>query len=774
MSKNEQYTFDSSLLNLCAKEPIHLSGAIQSSGTLLAFAKSSLKNNSIRLIYYAANAVHFVGKIELGMLLTAIFNEISPAVLHNSSRFGVWSENLVTHAGKQFAALMHSVDDLLIVELLSSSIEKTDPLQVLGFGLEEILSKNTEAHIAQHTLEVVKKIIGFEHLMIYRFANDWHGEVIAEILDNQQAHDAYLGLRFPASDIPAQARRLYYENRIRLITDVQSETVPIIGATDAPLDLSHSWLRSVSPVHIQYLRNMNVRASMSISLVREDRLWGLIAAHDSRPQLLSVRQRQACETLGRQVSTHLNLVQQQEKQAYLLRYQKAIDAPKYWSELPLNPEQILGLTKSSGFIGDIGDLEIRLGELPAVDQLNKLLNWLQSKSTTWVSSCLINDYEDAIFIKDTASGVLWCPLNDRSFLLWVRPEELQTVKWAGDPNKPVSIDSTTGREVLSPRVSFAAWEQVVHNQAVEWEAVEIAGAEAMRQVAIETLAKRAAIVEAEQRGKIEMASSILHDIGNAMVGVIGRTSELNRLIQDNEAFTQLQRLLSFLQQRQAQLENGLGSSKSAALINMLSAIINDMQHASIEMNKNCDNMTSYVNHVRELLDINRSYAGAGSAFNKGSYHLGALIHDLIALVIEAIVKRNGRLETNIPSNLPKLKLDRSSLLRVLINLIKNAYESVDQVESGLARAPIIQISAQQEGESLCIKIVDNGIGFPPEIADKLFEKNYSSKERKSGMGLANCRKIINIMGGSLSLKSNGLMCGANAEIYFPGGVFSYE
>ncbi|KOR32454.1 hypothetical protein TI05_07180 [Achromatium sp. WMS3] len=777
MSEDKQHVFDSSLLDRCAEEPIHLSGAIQSFGTLLAFVNTEVTDGTMELAYYAANAKDFIDKVELGMPLTAIFTEASATTLQDSSTSSFWSENLLTCTGKQFAALIHYTNKVLIVELLApKSIAETDPLYILGIGLEKILAEKTEAGILQRTLEVVTEIIGFEHLMIYRFGNDWHGEVIAEILENSKAHEAYLGLRFPASDIPPQARRLYYDNRIRLVADVYSQTIPIIGTRETPLDLSQSWLRSVSPVHIQYLRNMNVRASMSISLISENGLWGLIAAHDSRPQSLSLHQRQACNTLGRLVSTRLTLMQQREEQAYLLYHQEAIHAPRHWDATNINHKQILELTKAHGFIGIIDGVEIQIGVLPETDKLNKLLNWLQQKTKIWISSRLIDEYDAALTIKDTASGILWCPISAdaNSFLLWLRPEELQTVQWAGDPNKPVSIDSATGKEVLSPRNSFAVWEQVVHNQAVEWEAIEIAGARAMQQIAIENLAKRAALIEAEQNGKIEMAASILHDIGNAMIGVTGRASELSRLVQDHEALTQLQRLLSFLQKRQTQLDTGLGSGKGVALINMLSSVIMDIQSTTVEVNAHCDNMTYYVNHVRELLDINRSYAQAGSAASKGTYHLGSLIHDLVTLVIESIGKRGGHLETDIPANLPKLKLDRSSLLRVLINLVKNAYEAVDQVEEKPARVPIIRISAKRQEESLHIKVTDNGIGFVPENAMKLFDRRHSNKKRESGMGLASCQKIINAMGGHLSLQSDGLMCGANAEIYFVEGAFNHE
>jgi light-regulated signal transduction histidine kinase (bacteriophytochrome) len=305
---------------------------------------------------------------------------------------------------------------------------------------------------------------------------------------------SYLGLRYPASDIPRQARRLYLRNTIRLIPDARYVPAPLVGladrSDDAPLDLSDSVLRSVSPIHLEYLANMGVVASMSLSLVVEGRLWGLIACHHRAPRFLPTRIRAALDLFGQMASFQLETRLAAEALALRSRT-KAIQetliadlasADDIREGLQRSRQALLDYLPASGLALWIDGEFAAVGETPTRAEVAGLVAWLNESVTDGVfqTDALASYYPPAAAMSATASGVLAISVSrsPRDYLIWFRPEQVQTVRWAGDPNKPV-VDGGRGAR-LSPRKSFADWRQEVRLRSDPWGPVDIKTAESLR------------------------------------------------------------------------------------------------------------------------------------------------------------------------------------------------------------------------------------------------------------------------------------------------------
>lgn len=292
-------------LTACEREPIHIPGSIQPHGVLFAMSRADKT-----ITHASANAAAFFG-IDPASALGKTFREALPVVAAQldgdvaeptpvgTARY-VRTIVLKTVTGETaFDAVLSGSDDHVILELEAvpedtiSSIDALYP--ALRRFVEELHGAFTIDRLSQLAAEDIRRMTGFDRVLIYRFDEQWNGTVIAE--DRNEALPSYLDLRFPASDIPAQARELYRRNRLRIIPDANYTPVPIQSHDPAPLDLSDSVLRSVSPVHLEYMRNMGTPASMSISILRDGALWGLISCHNSKPKRVSLPVRNACDFL---------------------------------------------------------------------------------------------------------------------------------------------------------------------------------------------------------------------------------------------------------------------------------------------------------------------------------------------------------------------------------------------------------------------------------------------------------------------------------------------
>lgn len=512
-------------LSNCDREPIHIPGSIQPRGVLLALSEPDL-----RVIQVSENAnelldtqVEFIGATLTEAIGARAATVISRHVetfreLRDRNPVSVWVE---TGGGHQLMdALLHRVlaDDgaraVLIVELEEAQGARPfsfpNTYQAVRGAVTELNRAASLEELYRMAAHQVRDLTGFDRVMIYRFDAAYNGEVVAEAkLDGL---NSFLGLHYPSTDIPVQARKLYESNWIRLISDVSytpSLIRPAVNpVTRSPLDLTHAALRSVSPIHIEYLHNMGVRASMSISLLRDDKLWGLIACHHyAGPHAPPYAVRAAAEFLGSALSLRLvDRSAQQDQQAALVSRSTLAglvaamqDENVALGAAMLGAQGLLDLVPADGVIVYTEGRFASAGVVPAdaaVDALLVLV--LNHPGDIIVADALGEEFPGADLVDDGVAGLLALRLPEDQLVIWLRREVPREVSWGGDPTSKVMAQGEDAMVRLSPRLSFERWSEIVRGHSEPWLAEQVGSATGLRTHLLEAL---------YHRGRRRMASA---------------------------------------------------------------------------------------------------------------------------------------------------------------------------------------------------------------------------------------------------------------------------
>ncbi|MBC7882520.1 MAG: GAF domain-containing protein, partial [Anaerolineae bacterium] len=383
-------------LTNCDLEPIHIPGMIQPHGVLLV-----LQNPTLQIVQVSSNTKEVLGyqpEELLGMALSDLLGDRQVKEIRQcvGKEFEYANPlNISIKRGKRstyFDGIVHCVDLVVVLELerkkLKSKTNFLEFYQQVSGVITQIQKAPTLLKMSQAVVESMRRITGFDRIMVYRFDQDGAGIVIAE--DTNQA-TPYLHLHYPPTDIPKPARRLYTFSWLRLIADVNYTASPLIPRnnpiTNRPLDLSCSVLRSVSPIHLEYMRNMGVAASMSISLIQDQKLWGLIACHHTSPKYIPYQTRTLCEFIGQVMSVELANKENNEEAEYktylkLLqgRFIEALTESKYFLDGILKlKDQLLNLVNASGVVIFSGDQCTKAGEVPLEAEVRNLLSWVKPR-----------------------------------------------------------------------------------------------------------------------------------------------------------------------------------------------------------------------------------------------------------------------------------------------------------------------------------------------------------------------------------------------------------
>lgn len=503
-------------LEACLRAPVHLSGAIQPHGYLIS---CSLADWRIR--HVSANVEALLGQPAEslpGLPLNEFLEEDVLAQVGDAIAAGTPDGTAQRVCTANVGASMmicdvtvHAVGGLLHLELepqpgrsVTGVPSATAQRMIANLGLEDVGERFFEQVARQ-----VKQLTGYDRVMVYRFREDDSGEVIAEVAADGM--EPYLGLRYPATDIPPPARALYLRNRIRIIPDASYSPVPVLPAADsdgAPLDLSQHVLRSVAPVHLEYLRNMGVAASMSISIVSGGRLWGLIACHHRVPRRVGAAARAAADLFGMFVSMRVAAREQELTMERFDRAQRLRDALS--QRLAGSSGFELALADELSLVENVLDADgagLLLseqwhthGRAPASRDPSPLLDWIaQREAADVLSSDRAGDWNARPLGAPGLAGVLAINLGKpRDWLFAFRVEQPEQVKWAGQPHK--ALVATDDGQRLAPRKSFATWRETVAGRSLPWSAGDHRGAERLHRVLV------------EQRGRIRTDRRGLRDI----------------------------------------------------------------------------------------------------------------------------------------------------------------------------------------------------------------------------------------------------------------------
>lgn len=734
-------------LTNCEREPIHILGHVQSHGYLLAILPDSYS-----VVHASDNIVDLLGIPAtdlLGKSIDTLFSGTDlPAstvveLLNIGRRNHSWetiNPQPVTLNDKPWNLIIHEYQGLIILEWESAGDERNTAInqQLIAQSLTEVQASRTLPDLLQNTAQRIKTIIGYDRVMVYQFSPDWHGHVVAEAKDDHL--EPYLGLHYPASDIPRQARELYKINLVRLIADVGSTPSRILSLSDwpvdQPLDLTHSVLRAVSPIHIEYLKNMGVQASMSISLLYRGELWGLISCHNTTPRFVDYPARQAAKFVSQLLSSALEFRRSEEDKTNLLQYSQNAqrlheqllltdDVPRALTKFPVTA---LNVTNATGVALLFNDKIYQLGQTPSETQLWDLGQWLTTTNTeTFLeTNHLASLYPPAEEFREVGAGMLAIALSRemKEYVLWFKPERIREVTWAGNPDKPVTVGGD-GQLRLSPRKSFEAWTEIVRNTSNHWTETEIGTVVKLREDILQVLTKQAnAIRMLNQRLQVAyeeldaFSYTVSHDLRTPLSSIRCYSEILleehgNEFDEDARAL--FQKIIDSTERMRSLIRHILYYSRMGRT---------ELDTQSIDM--------------RQLLEGIRE---------------------------ELLVTAKGRALRIDIGDTPPVNADSTMALQLFTNLIGNAVKYTEHKTDA-----VIRINGQQTDDEVVYTIEDNGIGFDMKQAGKMFDlfkrlENARNFEG-SGVGLAIVKRIINRHQGKIWFRSE-LDRGATFSVSFP-------
>jgi len=510
-------------LTNCDREPIHIPGSIQPHGCMIV-----CDVNASEVLRHSANAPAMLGLASdiNGQRLEALLGEVvhtlrnALAASQDPARASLIF-GLVLPAGGVFDVAIHRFKSTAIIEFEPTQAKAEQPLELARSMVGRIRDIHDVDRLLQHTARLVRGVLGYDRVMIYRFAHDGAGQVVSEA--KRSDLESFQGQWFPATDIPQQARTLYLRNTIRIISDASFQPIPIVPDLDAsgePLDLSFAHLRSVSPIHCEYLRNMGVAASMSISVIIDGALWGLIACHHYSPRTLAMSQRVAAEMFGEFFSLHLHALKQKRSLNNSLLARRALDRFLRIASHHADMGELLG--ESLPEFADLmpcdgvglwldGKWSAHGETVPAsaVPALARLISTV-SDGKIWATHALSQRMSEAEDFPQSASGVLAIPLSQlpKDYLLFFRKEVEQTLNWAGRPDKIYETGPLGDR--LTPRKSFAIWKETVRMQAAPWTDADREIAEAARSALVEIVLRHSELM-ADERSKADIRQRMLNE-----------------------------------------------------------------------------------------------------------------------------------------------------------------------------------------------------------------------------------------------------------------------
>ena len=745
-------------LTNCESEPIHIPGSIQPFGFLLGVNPGSLS-----IEYCSANCADFIAadpKQLLGKPLSTLFSEdaiegLKQRLFADHSAIGHPLEITLNNAVFNVHTVRKS--ELLLLEFEPKPEQETRVEQLYG-QMKRFASGTEQAKslkdLCQMVADETRAITEFDRVMIYVFDKDYNGAVIAE--SKRGDIEAFLNLHYPHTDIPLQARQLYIQNLVRLIADVSYTPVPVLtlnaAADHKAVDMSHAVLRSVSPIHIEYLKNMGVGASFSVSLIHEGKLWGLIACHHYSPKVLPHHTRLAAQLQGHFLTSQIRV--QEAKDAYerttaatihLQHLQKVLLASGDFINDIFSSHHLLQLVNARGVLIVNDGQFYKNGVLPDDEALQHLVTWLSEHTNAGHlhTDSIIELYPKARELGNDAAGILYHSLgaSEINCIIWFRPEVAKTVDWAGNPEQAI-LEKANGVR-LSPRKSFDVWQQVVRNKSEPWNDAEIRIASSFayalqKQISLVTLARD----EARYRKLSEQLTDA--------------NEELSRInwISTHDLKEPLRKIQMF--------GSRILESEKDQLSEMVANSVARMRLAANRMQILIDDILLYSR-------MNITDAAADTI------DLNSVIQPVLDELEEEI--KAGDVRVNI-GEMPVIKGIAVQLAQLFRNLLSNAMKFAKKDESMVIdvscsvmnKEALTALTDSTSNQFYHVQVRDNGIGFEPMYANRIFDVfqrlHTTAEYPGTGIGLAICRKIMLNHEGVITAEGE-IDKGAIFHLYFP-------
>jgi chemotaxis family two-component system sensor kinase Cph1 len=731
----------------CATEPIRVPGSIQPHGWLAVHDVASG-----RLVAYSENCTQLTGPAPgaaQAVAMQAVADELRTRTPADPAEGAPVSIGTTTIGARIFDATRSFAGPLALLELEPASTQCGTQgwMYSLARRFVQLLQNATSVlELAALTSAEMKRITGFGRCLVYSFDADGHGTVLAERRD--EGYDSFLGHRFPASDVPAQARALYQLNHFRLIPDA-NYVASRLHFVDSPwsagtLDLSFAQLRSVSPVHLEYMRNMGTLASLSVSIVVRGRLWGLVSCHNHAPRGLDLETRFACEHLGRLLS--LQIEAKEDNAAVELSHEFRSQTMQLVSRLGesdatlrgmVNEPSLLRVAQADGAAVVFNDQCWHVGATPADEHIVAIAGWMFARGGESFAS---DDLHAAAvpFASELANtaGILAISLSQvhRHVVLWFRPELIRSVRWAGNASKQADVQ---GRP--HPRRSFKSWEELLRGRSAPWTTSEISAVSELRQ---------------------SLLGIVLHRVEerDAAAGRLGRVTLAKELAEQADlAKTHFLAVLSH------ELRTPLASIANAAELLERGAVIPPKLSGLVPMIKR--NVAVETRLIDDLLDLSAVSAGK-LQLSLERVDMDTLVDQVVQMLRQEMVAKDLKMTVQPASSRDSVMADPVRMQQVLWNIVRNA---VKFTPIGGA----IRVECSSDEKDFILTCTDSGVGIEPDDLSRIFiayeQATAETHQRFGGLGLglAIAKGIVESHGGRLEATSHGHGTGATFTLRLP-------
>ncbi len=750
---NMKETLDQKQVNLenCAREPIHIINQIQHHGLYLVF---DLENGEC--LQYSENWKDFSIKLPKDLTLGDFLSSSSIRNFQNSET--ELPSVLIPDFHEEFLKravqlLAHQMDGMVIIECMAKHDDAAHMDHVVANSVNEAINKWSDIDdiqkLSEEVVHFVRSLIGFDRVMMYRFdPNDYSGETIAE---SSNEDTRFLGLRFPASDIPVQARNLYLKNPIRILSDSEAQPVALEPnlnpKTLSNTDMSKSVLRSVSPMHIQYLQNMGVRASMSMSIIVDGQLWGLISCHHKKASTISFSLTKVLKNLAKVVSFIIESILHKQDANVRVKYDNILE--KLSENIEVNSSEkalfssgtsLSDLEIADGWLLQTADETLISGAQPATFSNSLILDFLKERPGELLFSNIASGMVKGFNDSQVGGFMAFHNAVGNPFtLIAYRKLTTQKIKWGGNKHNSDSQE-LNGYQVLTPRKSFEQYEETVKNKSEGWERKD----KYLFEVILDMVSN-----------KITTSNVVVR---KEIVSLKEKSARQDAVIQKQSSDLELKN--HFLTRKNEELEaliNTLSSKLNEPLnqIHINTSFINEIIHLEQiidrdqvseftgELQTAADQMTDT---MRELLIELRSVRATSDGMVDGYVIVNNVLNDL-GQIIDAY---GASISVD---DIPKVNMDAKDFYQVMMNLISSALRnSQDNVK------PKVSIGTKRNAEQLILFIKDNGVELDEEYKAQMFSvfnaNDAQDKMSVFGKGLSDCKKIVEAYNGRIWMESN--------------------
>lgn len=712
----------------CHEEPIHIPGSIQSFGYLIGIDAElytiTFFSRNISDLFKIGNSEELFGRKLTdfpesfqGIIDSEIYTSLDKFTRRSNETYF----DKIFINGKEYHFSVFRSELYIFLEFEEVLI---NPNKRISNKYDNFYVIDNEKELWNHLLETLSKVVNYDRMMVYKFMMDGSGKVIAE--KKNENMESFLGLHYPESDIPKQARDLYLKKRKRIFSNVYADTVPVLSKSTDHIDLTFSASRAMSPVHGQYLKNSGVASSFSVSIIIDDHLWGLVTCQNVEPKHIDLEDRVQAGIFTALAANAYSSFKSKSELNYRLELNERMSQLKteflkhniLFDSLIECKKEIRNLPEADGLAIVSEENVVTDGSTPDLESINRVVQWALGNTSEriFVSRSFLKDHGEELGLSENAAGIIiyFIEREKTEMLVWFRKEFDEHINWAGNPEKKVSVFSQNGEEkqMISPRTSFRIFTENIKGQSKRWNSRNISAVQAIRDLILETS----------------------HKNYNAIKRL---NDELKKVNEELDSFSYT-------------ISHDLGTPLTVMKLNaqmLLGNLADDSGKSKTKINTIIEEIDNMAEMIHDVLQLSRA------KYSEIQLERLKTVHTIEKISENAKMTYGSPNSEIIIKECPDVLADKTLLHQVFLNIINNAVKYSSHKE-----VPKVEIEGTEDGQTIIYRISDNGIGIPEEEKHKMFKifnrMDNAKKFKGNGVGLSIVHRIMKRIGGNVDYESN--------------------